>query len=275
MSTAQSLAVESAGATLLKALLGEIRQLPKPWEQTPEREQEVVIDRLRRGVESAVRSLVSTMAACEFQRVPATIESVTFKDGVKAALLLSREQEGTHQLARATGGQVMVVLASPAEFLEGLERVRAEADQRELFEQEYAAVSDEGWQALVDSLEEGAPEDQPEIRSMGAQCQEILARVHVHVAIEVCEAWSEQECTVAAYWALQYAKDPATAPARPHWLPLPQPPAEQASSESADAAADAETDGESDGKDGADEGEHPEAGRKRRRRGGNSEAHPH
>lgn len=241
--TSVSAASESAGTTLLKALLNEIRQLPKPWEETPEREQEVVIDRLRRAIDSSVRSLVRVIAGGSFPHIPATVESVAFKDGVKAVLTLSKGHDGTHALADATGGQAMVVLANAQEFLEGMERIQAENDQRDMFEQEYAAVSSEGWQKLIDSLEKGPAEDQPELRSIGEQCQEILARVHVYVELEVCEQWTEQECTVAAYWALQFAKDPDTAPARPHWLPLPDPSrAQAAEGEQTDDAED--TDGQ-------------------------------
>lgn len=224
--TSVSAASESAGTTLLKALLNEIQQMPKPWEETPEREQAVVIDRLRRAVDSSVRGLVRVIAGGSFPHIPATVESVAFKDGVKAVLTLSKGQDGTHALADATGGQAMVVLASAQEFLEGMERVQAENDQADMFEQEYAAVSSEGWQKLIESLEEQPPETQ--LKSIGEQCQEILARVHVYVELEVCEQWTERECTVAAYWALQFAKDPDTAPARPHWLPLPDPSRAQA-----------------------------------------------
>jgi hypothetical protein len=64
---------------------------------------------------------------------------------------------------------------------------------------------------------------------MAEQVRDFLAAVHCYVELEVCEKWTEQECTVAAFWALEYAKNPDAAPARPHWLPLPQPP--QASDE--------------------------------------------
>src|SRR5690606_1833547 len=42
----------SAGANMLKVLIAQIEQLQKPWHQMPEREQEVVIFRLREAVES-------------------------------------------------------------------------------------------------------------------------------------------------------------------------------------------------------------------------------
>lgn len=223
-----SIAAESAGTALLKALLNEIRQLPKPWEQTPEREQEVVIDRLRKAVETVVRNTVLTIAAGSYPRIPAEVDSVTFKDGVKAVLKLPKGHDGTHALADSQGGQAIVVLASHAEFVDGMHKVRGDADQPDMFEAEHSddpPAVPEAWQALLDSLEQGPPDETSPPKSIGLQCQERLAKVFVYVELEVCEAWSEQECTVAAFWAIEYAKDPENCKvARPHWLPLPQPP---------------------------------------------------
>lgn len=225
-------AATSAGETLLQALVNEIRQLPKPWEQTPEREQEVVIDRLRRAVESQVRALVGAIAGGNYPRIAATLESVTIKGDVKAVLKVGKGQSETLALADATGTQAMIVLASPQAYLDGIERVKADADQVDMFaqEQESPPVPEE-WQALMDSIEQGPPEETSEgaepapPKSIGQQCQEMLAKVHVYVELEVCESWTEQQCTVAAYWAMEYAKDPEHCKvARPHWLPLPQPP---------------------------------------------------
>ena len=69
------------------------------------------------------------------------------------------------------------------------------------------------------------PEEQPQPESIQLQCHKLLAAVHVHISITTAELLSEQECVVAAHWAMEYNKNPATAPARPFWLPIPEPPA--------------------------------------------------
>lgn len=214
---------ESIGTKLLNALLNEIRQIPKPWEQIAEREQEVVIFRLREAVEKNVRHAVTSIQCAAFPRLAASVEQVTFKDGVKAVLTLMKGQDGCHQLADAAGGQVMIVLANPAQFTEGMELVKADADQADMFEREQAATeaSKKSWDELLESLEQPPPDESAPPKSMGQQCQELLAKVNVVLPVEVCESWTEQECTVAAYWAITFARDPNTAPARPHWLPLP------------------------------------------------------
>lgn len=216
---------ESAGAVLLRALLNEVKQLPKPWQQVPEREQEVVIDRLRRATESAMRQAVLAIATGRFPTVPATVESVLFKDGVKAVLTLSKGAAGTHELADATGHDALVVIASVSEFLEGLDRVKADADQGDMF----------SGTGEFESVVEGGDE---------VSVQELLARVHVSVDEETCDAWTDQEVSVAAAWAIAYANDPEKAPARPHWLPVPQPPSDaqgEPDAGEAEAASEAET----------------------------------
>lgn len=240
-----AITTESPGVTLLKALLGEIRQLQKPWEQTPEREQEVVIDRLRRAVEHTIRQTTLRIAAGNFQRVPVEIESVTFKDGVKAVMQIERSAEGVHALADGTGGRALVVLASIDQFIEGMNRILADADQPDLFddEQTQSPATDQSWQQLIDSLElppPGEGEEPGPVKTMGRQAYEFLQAVNCDVPIEVCEAWTEQECTAAAYWAIEYAKNPETAPARPHWLPIPEAPAPEADSDDEEPEVDDE-----------------------------------
>lgn len=204
---------ESAGAALLDALINEIRQLPKPWQQTSEAEQQVVIDRLRRSVENAVRSLVGTIAAARFARIPATIDSVTFKDGVKAVLKLSKGYSGTYELAENTGGPALVVLASHQQFVDGIERIKADADQPDMF-QAPEGIDDEGTSEIEEQSADSLVEH--------------LAAVNVHVDADTAGAWTERQRAVAWEWVLAYKElGEACTIARPHWLPVPQKPEQQ------------------------------------------------
>lgn len=196
---------ESAGTTLLKALLNEIRQLPKPWEQTPEREQMVVIDRLREATQHAVRKLVVAVTSSEYPHITAMVESVTFKEGVKAVLKLTKE-DGTHELADRTGSQVVVTMVDPARYIEGIERVRAAADQTDMFHEEQSASDDPRAEMTVDTL------------------LQQLAKLGVNVAADVAAEWTEQERVVAWDWALTFEEHGDDCKiARPHWLPIPEP----------------------------------------------------
>lgn len=198
-----SIATESAGTTLLKALLNEIAQLPKPWQQTSAKEQEVVIDRLRNAVAVSVRAAVSRIAAGSFQRIAAEVESVTFKDGVKAVVQLPKGDAGTHTLADKTGGQVMIVIANEAEFVDGMQDVEADEDQPDMFGEEPAEPTSD---ALADT----------------DRLLTKLAELGVRPGIEAA-AWTERERAVAWEWALAYEADGDECKiARPHWLPIPE-----------------------------------------------------
>jgi hypothetical protein len=242
-----STATASAGAAILKSLINEIGQLQKPWHQMAEREQEVAIFRLRNTVEVSVRKLVESIACANFQRIAATVEQVTFKDGIKATLTLAKGADGAHELADSTGSFVTVVLANAQQFVDGIERVKAEADQADMFTDDDGkdlSVETNSWDEMISSLltlEEG--EQFPE---MHAHCRALLAEVHVYPEDLVVESWVEKVCVAAAYWAIQYARNPDTAPARPHWLPLRTPPAEE-------AIADSSGDDESDNSDDSDD----------------------
>lgn len=198
---------ESAGSTLLKALINEVEQLPKPWQQTPEREQQVVIDRLRTATENAVRKLVIAITASDYPHITAMVESVAFKDGVKAALKLTKDA-GAFELANRTGSQVVVTMVDPARYLEGIEQIRGTADQGDMFheEQQQTASDDPRAQMSVDSLV--------------AQ----LAKLGVRVDVAAAAEWSEQKRVAAWNWALEYEDHGEDCTiARPHWLPIPEP----------------------------------------------------
>lgn len=127
-----AMAEESAGTKLLKALLTEIHQLQKPWQNTPMDQQRDVIERLRLQVEDAVKSACLTIAARGSKVVQASVESVTFKDGVKAVLQLSRGNPATHELADATGGSVLIVIGEIAEHTDGMHVVKPQPDQLDI-----------------------------------------------------------------------------------------------------------------------------------------------
>lgn len=126
-------AEETVGTTLLKALLTEVQRLQKPWQNTPQKEQQDVIDRLRIQVESAVSHAVHAIAGAGSTSLMAQVESVTFKDGVKCVLKLGRGNAAVHELADAEGGHVMVIMMDTAQHTGGMGQVKATPDQPGLF----------------------------------------------------------------------------------------------------------------------------------------------
>lgn len=124
--------VASAGTKLLATLLEEVRNLDKPWPNTPEAEQQRVIDRLCAACDAAVRAAVNGVAQCGFPFAVGTLESLAIKDGVKAAVKFGRAAESIHTLMDHVGTGVLIVFADPTKFTEGMNRIRADVDQPEL-----------------------------------------------------------------------------------------------------------------------------------------------
>lgn len=220
--------INSAGANLLAAMVKQLDQISKPWQQMPEREQQVVIFRLREAVEANVKALVKAMSTADFQSIPASVDSVTFKDGVKAVLKLAKGADSTHALADAQGGQVLIVLTTLDAYLDGIEHIKAVADQAELFEphdsDETPSTIDEN-QNAVSERETASPDSGVPQFVFG-----LLQSVCVKIDLETVQSWTKEQLTVAAHWAGEYSKPRAEGEmcpvARPHWLPIPEPKAE-------------------------------------------------
>jgi hypothetical protein len=58
----------------------------------------------------------SRLAANGRRTIPATLESITVKDGIKAALTMSKFEERRHELIDCQGARVLIVVADPEEY---------------------------------------------------------------------------------------------------------------------------------------------------------------
>lgn len=165
-------AEESLGTELLKALIVEVQQLQSPWQNTPEREQQAIIDRLRSQVDYAVTGAVRRLACAGFTHLSAQVESLTIKDEAKAVLTLARGSEELHELADRVGTRAIIVFADATEFTDGMHTVKAEADQGEL--------------PLDDTPEPDAPPaehmDAPRLSSAGAVIKKLQDGFHLRGA---------------------------------------------------------------------------------------------
>lgn len=116
---------------LIAATMQEIKAMPFAWGVLPEKDQQKVIDKLTGRVTEAVRQAVLIIAADARPHLVADVESITFKDGIKAVLQVAKQSADRHELADATGSMVMIVLPHIEKHLGG-EVPKAEPDQRGL-----------------------------------------------------------------------------------------------------------------------------------------------
>lgn len=118
---------------MIKFCVDEIKKVPMGWGVLPEAKQKDVIDRLAYECERAVERVVYLIASNDRPHIIASLESVTFKDGVKMALEINKMDANRHELADAQGGNVVIVIPRISDHLVG-DRPKAEPDQPRLVE---------------------------------------------------------------------------------------------------------------------------------------------
>ncbi len=91
-----------------------------------------LIERLRKRITTNVREAVGAIVSDQRPVLSATVESVTFKDGIKAALKISKHAVARHDLADCEGRDVIVVIVDPGIYMQGVHDVRGTPDQMEI-----------------------------------------------------------------------------------------------------------------------------------------------
>lgn len=129
---AKDLAREFLMGELMAAATRQLRGLDKPWLRLPEADQKRVLREVRDDIARAVKAAVELIASDDRTRFRAAVESVTFKDGVKAVLTMGNT-EASHELADTAGGNVLVVIEDAVRYtFVGENAPHAEKDQAEI-----------------------------------------------------------------------------------------------------------------------------------------------
>lgn len=130
--TAREIAREFMLGEVMASAMRQLRSLDKPWLRLPETQQKAVLKEVQHDVQVAIERAVEVIATDDRTRFVAAVESVTFKDGVKAVLTMSNTQ-ASHELADTAGGRVYVVIEDPTRYTVGGENMpKAEPDQKPL-----------------------------------------------------------------------------------------------------------------------------------------------
>lgn len=140
-------AEEELSGKLLQIVVNQLEGNRQPWNSYPKDDQEIKLNSMRLAIEEAVKGAVYVIASGHRSYLKAGVESVTFKDGVKAVLTLLKTADA-HDLADAEGSQVLIVITDAEKFLQGGEKIKAQADQHSL--------------PLATAKEPKAPEREPE-----------------------------------------------------------------------------------------------------------------
>lgn len=112
---ARDLAREFLFGELMTAAMKQLRARDKPWLKLTEEQQQAVIREVKTDVSEAVEHAVELIATDARTMFRAQVESVTFKDGVKAVLQMANTQ-ASHELADTAGSSVLVVIENAARY---------------------------------------------------------------------------------------------------------------------------------------------------------------
>ena len=122
-------AAETLGKDLLEARVDELKVLQDPWSKTSQYAQDNAIARLHARISVLIYRAVAIVAAGDFPVIEGHVESVTFKDGVKAVITTTKG-ESAHELADAEGGQCLVLVVEPDQYIGRMAEIKGDADQR-------------------------------------------------------------------------------------------------------------------------------------------------
>lgn len=146
---------------LMKCVIEQVKELPKPWQALSENEQRDFLDRVDLQVADAVRQAIAIISSRGHINVPAKIESVTYKDGCKVVLKAIGDIANTIHLAEAEG-QIVGVIISAEDLLADAGKPAPEPDQRGLeLGQEYddSGELEDGFMPDHDDSDDGLEHD--------------------------------------------------------------------------------------------------------------------
>lgn len=130
--TTNDVARELLMGNLITAATKQLRALDKPWLKLPEKDQKKALQEVQREIQDAVKLAVELIATDGRTHFRAGVESVTFKDGVKAILTMSNTM-ASHELADTAGSSVLVVIEDPFRYTAvGDNAPKAQPDQGDL-----------------------------------------------------------------------------------------------------------------------------------------------
>lgn len=145
MTGAIDLAAETLTGDVRDWLLSRLRnsQDQRAWSDRSEYDQRTTIAEADSAARHLVREAVHIIAAAGRRTILATVESVVFKDGIKATLTASKHDENRHELADAAGSSVLLVVADVAEFSGERAPVAIKPDQATMIGEDGMAVHSE------------------------------------------------------------------------------------------------------------------------------------
>lgn len=139
------LAKETLTGDIAAYLIDRLRQFPKPYQQMSEKEQKEQCQMAIEAARNLVSNAVNIVASAGRKTVKAKLIKYSVKDGCKVELDGAKSIAG--ELADVVGETVLIVTNTDDEFVGGENKLKADPDQREMFNNcntEYQEADGEG-----------------------------------------------------------------------------------------------------------------------------------
>ena len=123
-----ALAADTLGRDMLTTLLREVETVPG-WDRLPALEQQNRINAIADAIRRVIVQALDVLFRGDYPACAAELAQVSFGDGIRATLKISKTASSRHELADATGQTVVVVMARAEEFTQRMEEIKAQATQ--------------------------------------------------------------------------------------------------------------------------------------------------
>ncbi len=122
------IAKETMLGDMMNIVIEQVQQQQDVWQKLSESEQTYAINRIEDRCREAVKNCITIIASNGLPVLPAVVDQVVFKDGCKAVLKPKYGPLGL-DLAQKVGSEVLLILASSAEYLGDDGKPQADPDQ--------------------------------------------------------------------------------------------------------------------------------------------------
>lgn len=134
---AARIARTSASGDLRDLMLDEIKQhQARPWNERPEQDQHAIVNRVEAIAEAAVSRIVHLVAGDGRRTIAGMLEQFTTKDGIKATITFSSDDNTLLALNHARGATILVVVADAAPYIGERQPAPIVPDQSTLLDEE-------------------------------------------------------------------------------------------------------------------------------------------
>lgn len=127
-----NLAKETLTGDVASFLVDRLRQFPKSWQQMSEKEQSEQIERAKDAAKNLVAEAVKIVSSGGRRTVQAELGKITVDKGIKAEIKVNAIY--ADELIAVQGKAILIVTNSDDEFTGGESKLKADPDQKEMFE---------------------------------------------------------------------------------------------------------------------------------------------